>query len=304
MRDRIYNIVKHSAGRLRRELPENSRLLIFFFEPFSGELQVCWPLNGVPEVSPHLFTLVHDCFTRQSDLMVEDSKLAQFFEADPPKDIGSAVCVPLLDPDEAAMGVVYVDHPEKNVVGIDEKMALRTFVSNQKMRIPRWTFAKDVPDVVETPSGANPTVMLVALVAMLVMGYTVFLRPGRSDGSGSVVQAVESSPADSARTFRALLVRKDVSMARKKLTPELRGRWKEQAMLQWITSHGNGWGFEGREVEVVSINGNTARVRLNPRFSQGESKDSPIMEFDLVKDQAEWLVSGILDAGRNVTDTP
>lgn len=295
MRDRIYNIVKHSAGRLRHELPHDSRLLVFFFEPFSGELEVCWPLNGVPEISQHIFALTHECFTRQKEILVEDSSLAPIFEAAPPEEIGSALAVPLLDPDGVSMGVVYADNPQKLAIGIQEKEAIQSFVAGQQKRIPRWTFAKDVPEPTETPGTANPAITLVGLVAMLVMGYTVFLSPRIHGGANRPVQLVESSPMDSARTFRALLVRKDIAGARNRMTDALCQRWSEDDMLKWLTRHKNGWGFEGRDVTVVSSKDDKARIRLLPKVSNGETVASPGVEFDLVRVDGQWKVDRVID---------
>lgn len=301
MRERIYNIVKHSAGRLRRELPRRSRFLIFFFEPFSGELQVCWPLNDIPEVTPHLFTVVHDCFTRQKECRIEDCRTASIFAETPPADIGSIVCLPLLDADGSAMGVVYLDHPEPRSVGQAEMHMLRRFVDAQQQRIPRWSSTEQLPEVAEVQTGFHPLFTLVGLTSALVICYLFLIFP-REDSVPSSTRSqttTASSPLEAATVFRATLVRRDIAGARRWMTPELQRRFTEQEMLEWLRVHKEGWELGTRDVTVSRNDSRSATVILVPNPSADDPRWKSPISLEMSNVDSGWIVRDI--TGQTIT---
>ncbi len=289
MRERIYNIVKHPAGRLRRGLPRQSRFLIFFFEPFSGELKICWPLNDVPEITPQILWVAQECFTGQKEWAVDDARQAPLFSDAPPKDIGSLVCLPLNDDEGSAMGVVYLDHPDPRGVGQAEMHMLREFVGSQQQRIPRWSTLEHIPEIVEVQAGLNPLFTVVGLMSALIICYLFLLSPS----TVTPPKATLSSPLEAAKVFRATLVRRDVAGARRWMTPELRRSFTEQEMLEWLRLHKEGGELGAREITVVKNDNRSATVVLVPDQSASEPRWRSPVTLEMSNTESGWKIRDI-----------
>lgn len=297
MKERVYNIVRHSAGQLRRELPKRTRFLIFFFEPFSGELQICWPLNDVPKLTPELSAVVKDCFSNPKEITLEDSSASEVYPSLSHQESKSIIVLPLLDVEEHTMGVVYIDHPEARGIGQAELHQLREFVGTQQSRIPHWSWTHELPETEEFQTGFNPLFTMVGLASVLVFCYLFLISPQPRPTPTRPPNAATSSPLDAASTFRALLVRRDIANARQWMSTDLQQQKSGQQMLRWLEIHNNGYELGHRELVVDANDGKAATVILLPDPQATDSRWRSPIRLEMIRYESGWTIREIVDQG-------
>lgn len=299
MKTRIYKIVEHSAARVRKTLDREKRFLIFFLEPFSGEIQVCWPLNNTPELSPPAILAVQTCFKRQRSVEIHDAEVDPLTGSMKGADFRSALCVPLFDQVDNPMGVIYLDSKTVGDLDREDRRVIELFSRKISPRIPKWT----VPDLAQghqdpDPTNSRPPTALIALIAacaLLILAWVLApATPGEKraalERAKPSVKA-QKSPQDTLKTFRVLLGLREYGQAWRLLSPELQSKLTEESFStkvgEWMSVEKNRWDFQHREIPSASIQGNSATVYLEPGKGM---EDQETWIFILELSAEKWLI--------------
>lgn len=305
MKDRIYKLVRNSAGMFRRSLSQDARLLIFFLEPFSGEVEVCWPLNNVPELTEPTQVLVRSCLKRERSVLVHDSKVDPLIGSVEGADFRSALCVPLLDKVGNPMGVIYTDAEEVGSLGKQERLEMERLARTLSRRIPKWTKADIGPKKTEEEeSRFNPkAVLLVACLLLFFCLAWVFApaTPGEkraAQATASPTPEREKIPEDTVRAFATLIRLREYSQAYNLLSEQLQSRLTQEEFKSqvagWMADETNRWRYQRREIRKAEVTGDLADVKMAP----GPEDDSvELWTYGLRKENGEWRLLSFQGGG-------
>jgi len=305
VKDRIYKLVRNSAGMFRQTLSRDARLLIFFLEPFSGEVEVCWPLNNVPELTEPTQVLVKSCLKRERSVLVHDSKVDPLIGSVEGADFRAALCVPLLDKVGNPMGVIYADAEKVGALEKQERLEMERLARTLSRRIPKWTPADVGPKKnEEEKSRLNPTVLPAVLGVLLFFSLAWIFAPS-TPGEKRAAQATasptperEKMPEDTVRAFATLVRLREYSQAYNLLSEQLKVRLTEEEFKAqisgWMADETNRWRFQRREIGKADVTGEIADVKITP----GADDDSvELWTYSLSKEDGDWRLLSFQGGG-------
>jgi hypothetical protein len=301
LKDRIYKIVRNAAGKLRKELPPKTRLFIFFLEPFSQEMQVCWPLNDVPEVTQATDVLVQTCMKRERSIVVHDAETDVLLKGIAIPHFSAAACTPLFDPEGIAMGVIYADHIKAGMLEKEQRLLLERLAREQKKRIPRWTIASKVPTkkVAAKETWYDPKVAMVSLLVFAFFGIAWIFAPadspkGPGTGGASPIAKRIQEPQDIVRTQLSLLSLRQYHQVYQMLDTESQAAVSEEEMTkrvtEWFSDEGNRWEFGRRVIRPGPAESKSVIVYVEPGVNKDELET---WDYELVLEDKEWCIRGV-----------
>lgn len=297
VKDRIYKLVQHAAGRWRQSLDSQTRLLIFFLEPFSGQVEICWPLNNLPTLSEPTSALVQNCFKRQRSIVVHDSAVDPLIGQVSGADFRSAVAVPLFDKANTMMGVVYLDSPVVGALDKEQRLQTERFARGLSERIPPWTPSESVSAApIELPRGFD--VRLLAGVGALLCFFTVaWLMAPEPPKPAPVASStpILKKPDEVARSFLGLLEFREFQQAWYLLNDTLQTDLPQEAFVEqmrgYLKDERHRWDFQRRKLRAGKVGATTAEYYLDPDQSLSEHPPWKLtLEYT---NREEWRLSGI-----------
>lgn len=300
MKEHIYELVRHPAGRLRQTLSGGTRVLIFFIEPFSGNVEICWPLNNLPEISKPTATLVQNCLKRQRSILVHDAKVDPLIGSVPGADFSSALCVPLFDQVENPMGVLYADTQAPGELDKNKRLDFEKFARTLAPRIPKWTVADIGPQEEEgkaAPPDYRGPLALLGILAIFCFLWLSALDTSPPKDVPVASQVEEKTPRDTVKTYLGLLHLRQLEHAWDLLTPSLQSRMPSAQFTElnqdWFSQNSNKEDFQRRQLRAGPITGDSAVVYLEP----GPDVRADTWTYELILSDGEWLINGVTGGG-------
>lgn len=309
MKNRFYKVVRQPVGKLRQDLADGTRLLVFYLEPFSEELRACWPLNDVPDLSDVASKVIGACAKRLRPVMIHDVKVDPLTGGSGEARFSSALAVPLLDESNNMVGILYADHPEVGAFTKQHRLVMERLARSLTPKLPIWSPnpIKEMGEQEKTPAFDY---RWAAAAGLLVVFFLVFwtISLGQKTAKPTplaTTQAIKDERPPATRTmasFISLLQLRQFEQAYKMVHPELQAALSEadfvQQTSQWFAHEGNVWGFNRREMRVDKESESQASFRLEPTKELGE-EPSWQWEVSLYQPeaqgeetpQAEWRVN-------------
>ena len=297
MKTRIYKIVRGAAGQLRQELAAGSRLVFLFVDP-SGALMPCWPRTDVPQLSTTAQELLKLCLKRERSLLIQsnsDPILSTLGQAE----FEAVLCVPLLDSDRNAVGLIYADNPRAGAFSNEDRLKIERLARGMITSLPRvGTAEPQGPTEQPEPPSAWASKAGIAL-AVLAVGFVTlwFLAPATRPVQPEVVSQPPpkiwaSDPAAVIKSFNRLLTLREHGQAWKLLHPELQATLSAQDFTQqaseWLSDEAHRWEFPRRQLRVSSSTTEEAVCLLDPAEELAELET---WEWTLRIHEGQWRIA-------------
>lgn len=301
MRASVHRLIQHTANRLRKSIDRDRRLLIFFLGPFSKEMEVCWPLENVPELSNPTMRLVEMCFKRERSITVFDAKVDPLIGTVEGADFRSAQCVPLFDKDKNPMGVIYIDGQEVGLFDKASQLETERVSRSLSARVPSWSDASKEIDA-EPPEQSQFSLngLLVTggiLSAFVLMWLFAPATPGETRPPVVPLKAKvkQHDPDTTVNTLLMLLNLGRIEEVYALFVPEFQKKTDYEEFYkktrQWLSEDGNRWQLPRRKVRLGSRDDDKAVVYIDP---PQELRDKMQMwSVRLQYDGDRWLISEV-----------
>jgi hypothetical protein len=281
LKNRFYKIVRQPVGKLRQDLANGTRLLVFYLEPFSEELRACWPLNDVPDLSDVAGKVIGACAKRLRPVMIHDVKVDPLTGGSGEARFGSALVVPLLDESNNMVGILYADHPEVGAFTKQHRMVMERLARSLTPKLPIWSPnpVKEMAEQEKLPAFDYRWAAAAGSLVLFFWSFGPFLwaRKPPSRRPLTSTQAVRDERPPATRTmasFIKLLQLRQFEQAYQMMHPELQALTSEadfvQQASQWFADEGNVWGFNRREMRLDKESESQASFRLEPTQELGE----------------------------------
>jgi hypothetical protein len=297
MKERVYKNVRQPAGMLRQNLLANARLFILIVEPFEGSLVACWPRTDLPQLSNASEELLRVCLKRERSILIHSS-------ADPlvhslgQRDFESALCVPLLDSDGNAVGVIYADHTGPGAFSNTERLLAERMARDLTAKLPRKGAPLPQQDAPEPPSGSRPALVACALLGVFLVFW--LLAPGDQRSRPPQPQGVAqpqswtSDPAAVVSSLLQLLSLRELDQARKLLDPDLQkaisGPDFQSRINDFLADQARRWDLSRRTVRKGSITPTEATCYLDP---DPALDDAEPWQWTLSRVDRQWRISAM-----------
>ncbi len=296
MKKRVYRIVRNAVGEFRRELDKGTRLLVFIVEPFSGELQVCWPVSDVPSLSAAAQEVVKTCLKRERSVVIH-SHADPLMQALSGVDFEAALAVPMLDCDRNVVGIIYSDSPQPSAFSNQQRLHLEQTARGWTQALPTLGQKNEAPSPEPPAASQNFRIALaVTLISVVFFGVWLFApedrpTPPQADPSAAPTAWVED-PSSVVSSFDQLLLLREYEQAWALLDPELQQQWPvdafKKAVQDWLGDSAHHWDLSRRSVRMGEVTGATASVYLDP--AEGMDDLLP-WEWTLQRVGDQWRIS-------------
>ena len=272
MKSRIYKMVKQLAGTLRQELRADSRLVIFVLDPFSGQLEPCWPRNDVPVLTEPSAELLRMCLKRERSILIR-SRTDPFYPTHGHGDFEAALCVPLLDLDRNAVGVIYADHKEPLSFENTERLNVERAARGLSGALPKkGELAPQSPvEVADAPFWMSRPLQALTAVAAVFLAFWLLSPadpPSTVQAPATPVATWDAAPEAVARTYLQLLASREYEQAWQLLHPDLRKSLPFQAFRDkvstWLSDGSHRWELPRRTVRKGQVGVTEAVCLIDP----------------------------------------